>query len=78
MIIERAAPPRILRRDRKQIVDAVISAGGEWVRIDTKDLAGADKNAKAANLHCAAYCRGVNFQTTAQDGFVYARLRSGG
>jgi hypothetical protein len=78
MMIERAAPPRILRRSRKQIVAAVISAGGEWVRIDPSDLSGAYKSAKAANLQSAAYRQGARFQTKVADGFVYVRLRQTG
>jgi hypothetical protein len=75
MIIERAAPPRILRRSRKQIVDAVIAAAGDWVQMNLNDLAGANRSAKASNLHSAAYHEGVKFQTTMADGYVYVRLR---
>lgn len=75
MLIERAGPPRILRRSYGGIVAAVIAASGEWVRIHADGISGANKGTKAAKLHSLAYRHGLRFQTTAADGFIYVRIR---
>lgn len=66
------------RRSYKQLVKAVIAANGEWVRLSLGDISGSNNTTKRSVVLQAGYNRGLDFQTSIVDGFIYVRKRSGG
>ena len=78
MTVEIAAPPRD-PRTYKKLIEKVIEANGEWVRVTFDEVApGRAKTVKKARLWQAAKACGVKIKTTCQNEAIYVRLRKEG
>ena len=77
MTVELSAPPKIVDRCRyKKIIDQVVAADGEWLRVSLDQAApGCTVAVKQSRLWQAARVRGLRVQTTFQEGAIYLRLR---
>jgi hypothetical protein len=75
-LIEHVAPPRILRRKYQGIIESILSANGDWVRIPFDQIVGRNRNMKVQKLHAAAYNRGFRVKTRTDGDNVHVRLRS--
>lgn len=77
MTVELSAPPKSKeRRKYKSIIDQVVAADGEWLRITHDEIApGSSVAAKQTRIWQAASIRGVKIQTTAQEGAIFIRLQ---
>ena len=80
MPIELAAPPKVppINDDEpigpEKLIATVIHANGEWVRVPLDEVEGATTGDKLARIRQAADTRGVNVQTTEQEGLIFVRL----
>lgn len=68
-------PPLRRRRNYKPLVEAVLAANGDWVRVRLDEIGGSNRSAKVSLVHQAGYNSGFCFRTTVVDGFMYVRLR---
>jgi len=77
--VELSAPPKVVdRRKYKKIIERVVAANGEWLRVSLDEVApGCPLAVKQSRLWQAAQGRGFKVQTTAQDGAIYLRLLKG-
>jgi hypothetical protein len=73
---EYVAPNRKGRRSYKQLFAAVVAASGEWVRVSLDDISGSTNTTKRSVVHQTAYQKGLDFQTSIVDGFIYVRMRN--
>lgn len=78
MAIEQIAPPKSIERfSYKEIMQKVIEADGEWLRLTLDEISGTKAVVKQTRIWQAAATRGVKVQTTVQEGFFYVRLKKG-
>lgn len=81
MKIDRAEPPRMVRRNYERIVAAVVAGQGDWVRFRLSEFSGISKGAKQGQVLRAGYQRGVTFETRtrtdAGEDVIEVRLREG-
>jgi hypothetical protein len=75
-MIEDMTPSLTGRRSYKQLVKAVIAANGEWVRLSLGDISGSNNTTKRSVVLQVGYNRGLDFQTSIVDGFMYVRIRN--
>jgi len=78
MPIELAAPPKDIERfSYKEIMEKVIEANGQWVRVSLDEIAGDTPMIKQTCIWQAATSRKLKVQTTIQESFFYVRLKKG-
>jgi hypothetical protein len=78
MSIELVAPPKDIERfSYKEIMQKVVEADGQWVRVSLDEIAGDTNMIKQTRIWQGAYSRRLKIQTTVQEGFFYVRLRKG-
>ncbi len=75
---EYIAPTLNRRRSYKKLLEAVITANGEWVRVSLDEISGSNNTTKRSVVLQVGYQRGLDFQTSIVDGFIYVRMRNGG
>jgi hypothetical protein len=80
MTIEIAVPPKTVdRRTYKRIIEKVVEADGQWLRVTLDEVApDCPVHVKQSRLWQAASTRGFKIQTTVQEGAIFIRLRKVG
>ncbi len=76
MNIERIAPPSFRpHRSYTEVIQAITSVPGEWVRIPYSEVRGETSAARQSSIHQAATVRGLQVETTIRGEFLYVRLK---
>jgi hypothetical protein len=80
MTVELAAPPKVTERRRYgKIIEKIVAANGEWVRLTQDEVApNMEPGVKQSRLWQAAKLRGHLVQTTFQAEALYVRLQKEG